>query len=1032
MKKDYLTAQYNLRSKGLKNLFFIVLLLTCFIHSNKLNSQSIPASDGGIPCDGCAPSGWFVVTGTPDVSDQNFAAGNGAFGWDVAPLPLPPNGHTDWISLRDLGGAGTEEVVGTNMTGLVPGLTYEVTVYTLTATGPYSTFFNDTFTYQVGTNPIITISPITQNVWGTSTFRFVASAATEQLSLRPGANAPPGYQSVQVSVTLNSIIAIPLEIDIEGNGVSIVGDGTNIPNSADDTDFGQVTTGTNSVEQIYTIFNRGTSPLNVGPSFTDNPIFSITTFPASPIPSGGSSTIGITYTAPATLGTDTATLFINNNDPDESPYQINLQAESIAPAPEIDVLGNTIAIVGDGTNTPNVADGTDFGQITTGTSSVEQLFTIENTGPLPLSVGPSFTSTPVFAITTAPAASVPAGGSTTIGITFTAPAVGIVSAQLFIANDDSDENPYTINLQAEGIAPAPEMDVLGNGVSIIGDGTNVPSLTDGTDLGPVAQGTTSVERFFTIQNTGLAPLDLNPSFTSNPAFAITTPATTPVPPGGSATIGITFNAPATVGVTNATLFIANSDSDENPYQINLSATSALDTDSDSIADIYDIDDDNDGILDTTEGIVDTDSDGINNSLDLDSDNDGIADLIETGGIDTDSDGRIDGFTDLNFNGFHDPLENPELYAQDNAASAFTEVDGIGGWFDTSVTISSDATTSYNGSRSIKIEALQDGSFDKAVFDFTAVIGQSYDVSLWAKRGAQGTTQRIFSWEGVVTSPDVNVLSQAWTLYTFTVTASATLMKIKVYAAGSGGAVGDIVNIDAVSITDALQQTPTDTDGDSIPDYLDLDSDNDGCFDSLEGNGGFTLTDIDSLGRLIAAVDSNGVPGGVLQTSNPNVTNNAVVSLICDSDGDGVSYNIDLDDDNDGILDTTEGIVDTDGDSVIDNLDLDSDNDGIADLVETGGLDVDNDGRIDSFTDLNGNGFHDPIENPELYPQDNSASAFTEVDAIGGWFDSSVTITSDATTSYNGTHSIKIEALQDGSFDKAVFDFTAVIGQSYDS
>ena len=46
---------------------------------------------------------------------------------------------------------------------------------------------------------------------------------------------------------------------------------------------------------------------------------------------------------------------------------------------------------------------------------------------------------------------------------------------------------------------------------------------------------------------------------------------------------------------------------------------------------HDIDDDNDGILDTTEGVVDTDGDGIINSLDLDSDNDGIADLVETGG-----------------------------------------------------------------------------------------------------------------------------------------------------------------------------------------------------------------------------------------------------------------------------------------------------------------------------------------------------------------------------------------------------------------
>ncbi|MDH5413224.1 MAG: choice-of-anchor D domain-containing protein, partial [Flavobacteriaceae bacterium] len=419
------------------------------------------------------------------------------------------------------------------------------------------------------------------------------------------------------------------EIDVLGNTISIIGDGTNTPNVADGTDFGQVNTLTSSAEQIFTIENTGTSDLTVNPSFTSDPAFAITTSATTPVPAGGSTTIGITFTAPVALGVVNAQLFISNNDADEGPaYIINLRGESIAPAPEIDVLGNTISIIGDGTNTPNIADGTDFGLVVTGTSSLEQFFIIENTGTLPLSVGPSFTTNlPVFSITTLPVSPVPAGGSTTIGITFNAPGtLGVENAQLFITNNDPDEQPvYTINLQGESVPPPPEIDVLGNGISIIGDGTNVPNLGDGTDFGSIAQGTSSVERFFTIQNAGLGPLSVNPSFSSDPNFAITTPAVSPVPAGGSTTIGITFNAPATLGAQTGTIFITNSDSDENPYQINLSGTSIVDTDGDSIADIFDIDDDNDGILDSTEGIVDTDSDGIINSLDLDSDNDGIAD-----------------------------------------------------------------------------------------------------------------------------------------------------------------------------------------------------------------------------------------------------------------------------------------------------------------------------------------------------------------------------------------------------------------------
>lgn len=100
-----------------------------------------------------------------------------------------------------------------------------------------------------------------------------------------------------------------------------------------------------------------------------------------------------------------------------------------------------------------------------------------------------------------------------------------------------------------------------------------------------------------------------------------------------------------------------------------------DYDEDSLSNIDDLDDDNDGIPDTVEsggidpsadhdidGIpnyqdadfctlnasgvcanLDFDSDGIPNHLDLDSDNDGITDVLESGGTDTNGDGLADGY-----------------------------------------------------------------------------------------------------------------------------------------------------------------------------------------------------------------------------------------------------------------------------------------------------------------------------------------------------------------------------------------------------
>ena len=50
--------------------------------------------------------------------------------------------------------------------------------------------------------------------------------------------------------------------------------------------------------------------------------------------------------------------------------------------------------------------------------------------------------------------------------------------------------------------------------------------------------------------------------------------------------------------------------------------------------------------------------------------------------------------------------------------------------------------------------------------------------------------------------------------------------------------------------------------------------------------------------------------------------------------------------------------DSDNDGIPDQLDLDSDNDGIFDLVEAGGVDVDNNGQVDRFIDVNGDGLDD--------------------------------------------------------------------------
>ncbi len=81
---------------------------------------------------------------------------------------------------------------------------------------------------------------------------------------------------------------------------------------------------------------------------------------------------------------------------------------------------------------------------------------------------------------------------------------------------------------------------------------------------------------------------------------------------------------------------------------------------------------------------------------------------------------------------------------------------------------------------------------------------------------------------------------------------------------------------------------------------------------------------------------------------PSLCSSATISIniLADSDGDSIPNNVDIDDDNDGILDVLETNYDFDHDGIPNHLDLDSDNDGITDIFEAGGVDINKDGMVD--------------------------------------------------------------------------------------
>jgi len=365
-----------------------------------------------------------------------------------------------------------------------------------------------------------------------------------------------------------------VEINLVGNAVSIV-DGDTTPSTADFTDFGGADLTGATVVRTFTIQNTGTDALSlsgsplVAVSGANAADFTVTTLPATPVAAAGTTTFSVTFD-PSAAGIRNATLTIANNDSNENPYDFAIRGTGNAP--EINLVGNGVSIV-DGDTTPSTADFTDFGSADLSGATVVRTFTIQNTGTSALSLSGSprvvvsGANAADFTVTTYTTTPVAVGGITTFSITFDPSAAGTRAATLTIANNDSNENPYDFAIRGTGTAP--EINLVGNGVSIV-DGDTTPSTADFTDFGGARLADGTVTRTFTIQNTGTGALNLSGTPLvlvggANAAdFTVPVPPTASVAAAGSTTFTVSFD-PSLVGTRVATLTIANSDANENPY-----------------------------------------------------------------------------------------------------------------------------------------------------------------------------------------------------------------------------------------------------------------------------------------------------------------------------------------------------------------------------------------------------------------------------------------------------------------------------------
>ena len=155
----------------------------------------------------------------------------------------------------------------------------------------------------------------------------------------------------------------------------------------------------------------------------------------------------------------------------------------------------------------------------------------------------------------------------------------------------------------------------------------------------------------------------------------------------------------------------------------------------------------------------------------------------------------------------------------------------------------------------------------------------------------------------------------------------------------------------------------DSDGDGIPDFLDADgtgagsgdSDGDGLSDAKECPAGQVDANIAATGDRCSDNDGDSIPDYADSDSNNDGVDDGEdcgnsFAPCLDTDGDGTPDHLDFDQDNDGIPNSDDGSFDVDGDQKLNRLDTDSDGDGVSDTQECAGIrgceDSDEDGIAD--------------------------------------------------------------------------------------
>ncbi|WP_073013980.1 choice-of-anchor D domain-containing protein [Roseibium suaedae] len=542
-----------------------------------VNSIGAPSSTSIAAAGGTAT---FTVQYTPTIT--------GAFSFDLSfvnddadenPFNFTVSGTASGAPEIDVsssdGGAvsdgGTNALSGTKVAGTAASVTYTITN---SGTGPL-TITSPTVASNISSLSNVTVDNL---VLGSTTVAPAGGTTTLVVTYTPEI---AGAFSFDLALTNTDSDETPYDITVTGTasgtpeiavsgsvGGAVTDGGTNAQ--------GSQAAGT-PVSVTYTVTNSGTDTLTIATatssSLTNVTVNSIGAPSSTSIAAaGGTATFTVQYT-PTITGAFSFDLSFVNDDADENPFNFTVSGTASG-APEIDVSSSDGGAVSDGGT--NALSGT---KVAGTAASVTYTITNSGTGPLTITSPTvasnisSLSNVTVDSLVLGSTTVAPAGGTTTLIVTYTPENAGAFSFNLALANTDGDETPYDITVSGTA-SGTPEIDISSSeGGTLTNGGTNTLTATKS------AGAATSLT--YTITNTGTDALLLSaPTIAANVSAqsnvtvnSLTLTSTTVAAAGGTTDLTINYT-PSVSGAFSFDLSLASNDADENPFDVTISGTAS--------------------------------------------------------------------------------------------------------------------------------------------------------------------------------------------------------------------------------------------------------------------------------------------------------------------------------------------------------------------------------------------------------------------------------------------------------------------------